>query len=67
MLADKPLRIKRIMMRDGLSESDALMRINSQKSDDELRQLCDFIIENNGDYEALLNEVLRVKKLITEN
>ena len=67
VVADKSLRVKRIMMRDGLSESDALMRINSQKSDDELRHLCDFVIENNGDYEALLDEVLRVKKLITEN
>ncbi len=67
VVADKTIRVKRIMKRDGISEIEALMRINSQKSDEELRSLCDFVIENNSDYDSLFAQVVRVKELLSSN
>ncbi len=42
-------RIARITARDGITAEEAEARIASQLGDGELRQMCDFIIENNGD------------------
>ena len=52
------MRTERIIERDGLSEEMAKMRIDSQMSDDELKQRCDFVIVNNGDLESLKTAVL---------
>lgn len=67
VVADRNVRIKRIMERDNLTKGEAEMRIRSQKNDEELTALCDFVIENNGDYSSLASEVERVKKLLESN
>lgn len=41
-------RVKRIMLRDGISEAYARNRIRAQKSDSWFRGKCDYILENSG-------------------
>jgi len=48
VIADKDIRIKRIMKRDGISAEDAENRINSQKNNDFYIANSDFVIINNG-------------------
>ena len=48
VLADKNVRIDRVVERDGISRERAIARINNQKSDDFLIDKSDFVIENNG-------------------
>lgn len=62
VIADKNLRLERIMLRDGLDLSGAQNRINSQKSDEFYKENCDYIIENNGvlaDMEKQVSEILK--------
>ena len=66
VLADKELRVLRIVKRDGLTEADARARIASQKSDEELIKLSDYTIVNNGDISELRSQVLKVVEQITE-
>jgi dephospho-CoA kinase len=40
------LRVRRIMMRDGIDEAYARMRIAAQKTDDYYREKCDYVLEN---------------------
>ena len=51
--ADKDVRIARIMQRDHISESMALIRVDSQMSDDEIIARSDYLIVNNGDLKSL--------------
>ena len=53
VLADKSLRLARIMARDGISEQAALLRMNARQDDDFNRQRADVIWENNGEAEQL--------------
>lgn len=48
VLADKELRLKRIIERDNISAEDALIRLNAGKSDLFFKDNADFIIYNNG-------------------
>ena len=41
-------RVKRIMLRDGISEAYARNRIRAQKSDSWFREKCDYVLENSG-------------------
>ena len=41
-------RVKRIMARDGISESYARSRVAAQKSDTWFREKCDHVLENSG-------------------
>ncbi len=63
VIADREVRISRIMRRDGIERADAVRRIDSQRSDGELTALCDFCIENNGDIDTLRD---KVKELISK-
>ena len=45
-------RVKRIMLRDGISEAYARDRIRAQKSDIWFRERCDHVLENNGKLDA---------------
>jgi len=54
VVADKEIRIKRIMERDQLSREQAIKRIEMQMSDEEKIALADTIIENNGSLDDLL-------------
>ncbi len=62
IIADKTLRIRRLMSRDGLTEEEAKNRISSQKTEDFFRQNCDYIIENNGEETALRHELDSILK-----
>ena len=60
VIADKNVRINRIMSRDGLTESEATRRINAQISDDDLIKKCDYFIRNDSDMDALSAEIDRL-------
>ena len=63
----KDVRIGRIMERDGITYERAEARIAAQRTNEELIALSDFVIENNGDTEALEKEVARVATAIRNN
>lgn len=56
--ADKELRIKRIMERNDMTYEEAVSRINSQLSEQEYLKIADFVIDNNGDYSHLKEQVI---------
>ena len=60
VIADREIRLDRIVMRDGISRESAEQRINSQISDDKLIELSDCYIENSSDKEHLEREVSRI-------
>lgn len=60
VLADRELRIRRIMQRDGLNEADAVRRIDAQRSDDFFRARADYVLENNADPEQLRPAIERI-------
>ncbi|KAF9921320.1 hypothetical protein FBU30_008687 [Linnemannia zychae] len=60
-------QLERIKARDGLSEEDALARINAQRSLIEKVDYADFVIYNTSDLEALKNETLKVIEAIKPN
>lgn len=62
VIADKEVRVERIMARDNLPENEALMRINAQKSDSFYIENCDYTIYNNGDIDAINEEIGRIIK-----
>ena len=62
VVADKSLRIRRITERDGISEEDAVRRINSQYDDDFFISRSDFVINNSG--EALVPQVKNILEII---
>lgn len=53
VLAPLPLRLARIVRRDGISETEALRRMQSQYDDDFFVRHSDVILQNDGDYRAL--------------
>ena len=53
---DDKIRLKRLMVRNSLSKKEALLRINSQKPQDEKIAKSDFIICNNDDILTLQNK-----------
>ena len=62
VLADRRLRLERIMARDGISAEAAMRRILAQKSDDFFKTHSDYIIENNGSLESLTPRVYHILK-----
>lgn len=57
VLADKDVRIERIIERDGISREAAALRINSQISDRDLIGKCTYHVYNNSDLDALESTV----------
>lgn len=55
--ADKDVRIRRVMARDGVSREDVLARMERQLPAEELRRRADFVIENDGGLEELRRQV----------
>ncbi len=53
VLAPLSLRLARIVLRDGISEEDALRRIRSQYDDDFFIRHSDAVIQNDGEFHAL--------------
>ncbi len=64
VVADKELRIKRIMERDLLSLEETKKRIKLQITDEKRLQYATSVIHNNNDHQLL---ELRVKELISTN
>lgn len=58
--ADKKLRLQRLMTRRGYPLEHALERINSQVSQEEKRNMADFIIENNNNLIELETQVEKI-------
>ena len=50
--APEEARIRRLMTRDGITESYARQRLSAQHSNDWFRQKCDHTLENDGDPDA---------------
>ena len=46
VIAEEDIRVSRIVSRDGISETDAILRIKAQKSDEYLTEHSDYVIEN---------------------
>ena len=64
VIANRDIRIGRIISRDGLTAEMAEKRISSQLSDEKLIELCDYIIVNNADFDALKCSVVEIVKKI---
>lgn len=60
VLADRALRLERIVTRDGISSEEAMRRISAQKSDDYFKAHSDYIIENNGSADLLPVQVRQI-------
>lgn len=63
--ADVAVRLERLMKRNGLSEDEALMRINSQRPID--RGRCDAVIDNSGSSEELEKKVKDLFSYVRKN
>ena len=59
VLAPVEQRVRRIMERDGISETDARKRIAAQKSDDYYRNNCTFTVINDGSREEFLSVFIK--------
>ena len=59
VLADKEIRIKRIIKRDSISPEDAELRISSQKNNSFYIENSDYIVYNNGN-EDLNTEISKI-------
>ncbi len=55
--ADSSIRLERLMKRNNFSESEALLRINSQAGEEEKIQKSDFVIYNNSSLNELERQV----------
>ena len=72
--APTELRVRRIMLRDGISEDYARLRVNAQKTDDYYRGKCDMELNNAADspaefrkdarlfFERLIESILEQKR-----
>ena len=60
VLADKRIRLERIMARDGIDTEAALRRMAAQRNDEFFRTHSDYIIENNGNPDLLKPQVERI-------
>ncbi len=56
-------RIERIVVRDGITEEEASLRIARQRSDESYRENADYVLENDSNAEAFLKNA---EKLISE-
>ena len=65
VLADKTVRLRRIMERDHLTEEDAMLRIRAGKPDAFYRGKADFILYNNGNTDELNRQFREILTEIT--
>ena len=57
VLADRNIRMERIMKRDGIGQEAVLRRFAAQKSDNFFRTHSNYVIENNGNVDRLSAQV----------
>ena len=60
VIAEKNLRLERIMERDGVDIHAALKRMAAQKSEEFFKSHSDYVIENNGSEDRLYPHVRRI-------
>lgn len=60
VIADREMRIARIINRDGISRERALTRVNAQQPDSFYEDAADAVIRNDGDVSELLCKVRQV-------
>lgn len=56
VIADREVRIDRIMRRDGISREYAMMRVNAQRPNEYFIQKCCHVLENNGSQEEFIEK-----------
>lgn len=56
VIADREVRIDRIMRRDGISREYAMMRVNAQRPNEYFIQKCSHVLENNGSQEDFIEK-----------
>lgn len=66
VVADREVKIARILRRDGIDRTMAERRIDAQLSDEVLARRSDFCIINNGDLRSVEDEVLKIINEINE-
>lgn len=54
---DEESRIRRVAERDGISRKQVMSRMRAQMPEEEKRLLADFVLDNNGSKEALIQQV----------
>lgn len=64
ILASREVRLQRIINRDTLTESQALLRMSAGKDDDYYKERADYIVFNNNDINEFNNEILQILKQI---
>lgn len=67
VLADDTIRVARIIARDGITEEQAKARISSQLESSRLKEMVDYVIDNDGDLESLRVKVDGIHKKIFDN
>lgn len=67
VLADDTIRVARIIARDGITEEQAKARISSQLEASRLKEMVDYVIDNDGDLESLRVKVDGIHKKIFDN
>ena len=67
IIADREMRIERIISRDGIDRERAESRIAAQITDEELIRRCSYIIENDGDIDTLWERVVSLYKRIVSD
>ena len=60
VLADREIRLERIMTRDGIDREAAMRRILAQKSDEFFRKHSSYVIENNQSPDSILPAVQKI-------
>ena len=63
VIADRALRVSRIIKRDGISPEAAEKRISNQPDNDFYRTKCDFIVVNNEGHNPELQVDIILQKL----
>lgn len=56
VLAEKDIRLERILKRDNISLDDALIRLNAAKEDSFFKEKSDYVVYNNSDVKTFLND-----------
>lgn len=67
VVADRQIKIKRIMERDALTVEEAEKRINSQLSDEEYVKIADEVLVNNGSLKELEEKTVKLFLKYTRN
>ncbi|MEZ5030177.1 MAG: dephospho-CoA kinase [Saprospiraceae bacterium] len=64
--APEPIRIQRVMDRDGVLRHQVLSRMKHQLDEESKRLFCDFVIDNDGD-ELLLPQVWHLHQILSRS